>query len=254
MALYTQAQIDRVVKTALAVTKAAIDGEKIIHLRIGTVKHGFNLVLGGRCQEFVRECFEAANGWRAKSWRYAKPNARQALAAMAADGHRLPNDALLHPGDVLGHTDLPHGHIGIYVGSINGVEAVCENTISGKRGEPRRPGTKRTPLRVFRYTHAMRLGPTRKTGVFVNGKQIAPAIVLLEGRCYVPRRVTAQALGAVIERPQDPGAWVNGERVEQRIRDGIGWVWARDLARLTGASVQYQAGRLDFTTAGGGSK
>lgn len=246
---YTQGQMGKVVSTALTVTKAAIDGEEIIWLGTGAARHEFNLVLGGRCQELVRECFEAANNWKPTSWRYAKPNARQALAAMVADGHRLPNDALLHPGDVLGHTDLPHGHIGIYVGSINGVETVCENTISGKRGTPRRPGTKRTPLSAFRYAHAMRFAPVKATGVFVNGKHVWSELVLIGNRCYVPRRLTAQALGADIEKPQTPGAFVNGIRVEQVIRSGAGWMWARELARIVGASVEYSDGKITFTTA-----
>jgi hypothetical protein len=54
----------------------------------------------------------------------------------------------LSTGDLLIHRAGSAGHVGIAV-NVDGEWFVVENTSSGKRGEPRSPGTKLTPLDEF---------------------------------------------------------------------------------------------------------
>ena len=243
--LLTTLQRDKAVQTAMEATAAAQRGEKTYTKG----KHVFNLTKGGMCQQFVRQCVEAGNGWAPHTWEFGdnEPNAKAASINMRAAGLELPKGTLLIPGDILTHERGTHGHIGIYVQTGE----VCENTSSGSRGEPRRPGTKRTPLAQFTYGHVFRLVRAPLAGVFVNGRQVAPAALLIDGKCYVPRRATADALGAVSEPVSHLASVVNGEPVSQFIRGGVGWMWARDLARLTGAAVQWSPDRIEFTTQGG---
>jgi len=100
----------------------------------------FDLLTGGRCQEFVRECFESALGWPARSWAYAAPSAKVALQRMTKDGFRVTDEP--RAGDVIGHCSGTYGHIAIMVDATT----CAENTSSGRRGNPKRAGTKLTPL------------------------------------------------------------------------------------------------------------
>jgi len=245
----TRTQLQKAVQCALRVTQAAIDG----YQQLTVAGHVFDLRTGGMCQKFVRQCVEAGNGWPAHTWQFGddEGSAKVALAHMDAAGFRLPPGALLVPGDIVGHRRGSFGHIGLFVGVIDGTQTVCENTSSGKRGNPRRPGTKRTPLKDFGAYEAYRLAKPQATGVFVNGKPVHPVALLIDGRCYVPRRKTAEALGASVEDLGDSLAIVNAKPISQFVRDGIGWCRARDLATLCGASVQWTPGRVEFTTGGG---
>ena len=247
--LLTTLQRDKAVQTAMEATAAAQRGEKTYT----EGKHVFNLTKGGMCQQFVRQCVEAGNGWAPHTWEFGdnEPNAKAASRNMRAAGLELPKGTLLITGDILTHERGTHGHI-VMVASIWGGQTwVAENTSSASRGQPRRPGTKITPLSAITYDHVFRLVRAAFAGVFVNGRQVAPAALLIDGKCYVPRRVTADALGAIIEPVSHPESMVNGEFMSQFVQDGIGWVWARDLARLTGAAVQWSHDRIEFTTQGG---
>jgi hypothetical protein len=247
----TWTQMQKAVQCALRVTADAIDGAKAVTV----AGHVFDLRATGRCQEFVRECIEAGNGWAPHTWEFGddEGSATVALRHMDAAGFRLPDGALLVPGDIVGHRRGAFGHIGLFVGVIDGTPTVCENTSSGQRGNPRRPGTKRTPLKDFTGAgiEAYRLVKPTRVGVFVNGKPVHPVALLLDGRCYVPRRKTAEAMGAVLEPIEHQDAMVNGYYIYQIIRDGLGWCCARDLAEITGATVAWKPGRVEFTTKGG---
>jgi len=246
----TWTQMQKAVQTALRVTQAAIDGEHPIII----AGHCFNLRVGGMCQMFVRQCIEAGNGWAPHTWEFGddEPSARAALAHMDAAGYRLPAHTLLVPGDIVGHRRGQHGHIGLFVGMIDGVPTVAENTSSGTRGNPRRPGTKRTPLKDFigAGIEAYRVAKPQAAGVFVNGKPVYPVALLVDGRCYVPVTKTAQALDATT----GGGATyftVNGKAIDGVRRDGLYWMKARDLANLCGATVEWTPGRVEFTKGGG---
>lgn len=248
----TWAQLQKAVDCALKVTQAAIDGAPWIIVGV----HRFDLRAKGRCQETVREFVEAGNGWAPHTWEFGddEPSAKAALANMGAAGYRLPADTLLVPGDIVGHRRGAFGHIGLFVGVVDGVPTVAENTSSGKRGNPRRPGTKRTPLNDFTGAgiEAYRLVKPERVGVFVNGKQVHPIALLFGNTCYVPRRKTAEALGATLE-PENPAIppRVNGKPMWTLMFDGVSWCKARDLADRTGATVAWTPGRVEFTTGGG---
>jgi hypothetical protein len=247
--LLTLRQRDLAVQVALDATAAAMRGERTYTRG----KHVFDLTTGGRCQQFVGQCVEAGAGWDPHTWEFRdnEPNAKTASAHMRAAGLELPRGELLIPGDILAHERGPHGHIVMVAEIVDGKTWVAENTSSGKRGNPRRPGTKRTPLKDIVYDHAYRLVKAQSAGVFVNGKPVHPVALLLDGRCYVPRRKTAEALGAVLEPIEHQDAMVNGYYIYQIIRDGLGWCCARDLAEITGATVAWKPGRVEFTTKGG---
>ena len=94
----------------------------------------------------MRQVYETACGLRPFSWRYAAPSALEMCARLEADAHKVSGERLV-PGDILGinRNSGQYGHIGIYVGSVDGVQTIAENTSSTVRGNPRRAGTKLTP-------------------------------------------------------------------------------------------------------------
>lgn len=242
----TAAQRDNAVACALTVTAAAIRGDRTYNAN----GHHFDLRETGWCQKNVRAWVECGNHWPPASWEFGddEPSAKVALQHMDAAGLRLPKGALLVPGDIVGHRRGTWGHIGLVAIDEHGTTVVCENTSSAMRGNPRRAGTKRTPLADFPAEESYRLVSKADAGVFVNGENVYPVALLIDGRCYVPRRITADALGAELEPLASPDCTVNGQPITQIIRNGIGWVWARDLARLTGCKVAWSPGRIDLTT------
>lgn len=241
----TWSQMQNAVGCAISVTAEAIDGES----SVTRGAHCFDLRIGGMCQRFVRQTIEAGNGWRPHTWEFGddEGSAAVALRHMEAEGFRLPAKALLVPGDIVGHRRGPFGHIGLFVGVIDKVPTVCENTSSTRRGTPRWAGTKRTPLKAFGTYEAYRLVTPESVGVYVNGQPVYPLALLIAGRCYVPRRKLADALGGTCE-PIEAATWtVNGKPIKCVLRDGMSWCRARDLAALTGATVSWTPGRVEFT-------
>lgn len=244
----TWTQMQKAVQCALRVTQAAIDGKQEITI----AGHVFDLRTGGMCQRFVRQCVEGGNGWGASTWEFGdnEGTAKDALAHMEAAGFLLPDGAQLVPGDIVGHRRGKYGHIGIFVGVIDGKPTVCENTSNVTRGNPGRAGTKRTQLKNFGTYEAYRIVQSKSAGVFVDGEQVYPVALLLGDRCYVPRRKTALALGAELEPPNEATATVNGQTIWPLWRNGISWCPARDLAKLCGATVEWTPGRVEFTKGG----
>jgi len=97
----------------------------------------FRLDVGGYCARFVRQCHEAAMGLHPFRWEFCAPDAIEMEENLRLARHQVEN---AQRGDIIAfnRNSGPHGHIGIYLG--NG--KVAENTISGRRGNPRKPGTK----------------------------------------------------------------------------------------------------------------
>lgn len=143
---YTQDIIDRVVEYALRAARASQRGEATVRLGAGDSAQDLLLRQGGYCARFVRQVYETACGLRPFSWRYAAPSALEMCARLEADGHAVSADRLV-PGDILGinRNSGKYGHIAVYVGRVDGVETIAENTSSTVRGNPRRAGTKLTP-------------------------------------------------------------------------------------------------------------
>lgn len=104
------------------------------HLFVGG--QDFDLVTGGYCARFVRQCHEVALGVPAFSWRYAAPNAIEMEKNLASI--KVPTNP--ERGDIMcmNHNNGKYGHIGIY----DGEGYVCENTSSTVRG----PGTVRSRI------------------------------------------------------------------------------------------------------------
>jgi hypothetical protein len=150
---YTQDLMRKVVARAIEVGKiAAADPHK--H-RVTFDGFEFDLLKGGMCQEFVRECFESAVGWAARSWQYAAPSAKIALQRMDRDGFRVKDAPRV--GDVIGHCSGTYGHIAIVVGNFGGKLTCAENTSSRSRGNPLREGTKLTAVSAMPgITHVIR--------------------------------------------------------------------------------------------------
>ncbi len=98
-----------------------------------------NLTESGMCARFVRQCHEAAMGQGEQTWPYRGDRALAVNANLLAAGLGVGDR---RRGDVICFVGGEYGHIVIWLGD----GMVAENTISGKRGNPRDPGTKITPL------------------------------------------------------------------------------------------------------------
>jgi hypothetical protein len=125
---------------------AAIAREACLAHRAGAetyTKSGivFDLITGGWCGRFVRQCYAAAQrihdpGWDEFGFPWLRRYAAQACQALEEMGYRTDRP---QPGDIIGMSPggrLP-GHIGIYLGS-----EIAENTSSTVRG----PGTVLSPI------------------------------------------------------------------------------------------------------------
>lgn len=143
---YTQEIIDRVVGYALAAARASQQGETSIRLGAGPSAQDLLLKRGGYCARFVRQVYETACDFGEYRWKHGARTALGMCDGLAAEGHEVTDHSLI-PGDIVGinrHSG-PYGHVAIYVGKIEGKDIIAENTSSGSRGDPRRPGTKLTP-------------------------------------------------------------------------------------------------------------
>lgn len=100
----------------------------------------FDLTEGGMCNRFCRQVHEAALGLAAFAWLWARRYAIWTDYDMREAGLevRNPEEADIVCFDGTAPRNSTPGHIGIYLGGGE----VAENTSSGRRGNPRRPGTK----------------------------------------------------------------------------------------------------------------
>jgi hypothetical protein len=140
------------VEYALAAARAHAAGEDSIVLGLYHPQQ-LNLKVGGYCARFVRQIVETASNEIPMAWDYARANARLMERALRSAGFYVGKVLeCAEPGDIVG-INLPAsvevGHIGIYVGEVDGVPMIAENTSVASRGKPRRKGTKLTPWSVM---------------------------------------------------------------------------------------------------------
>ena len=162
MALYSEAQRQAVLRRAAEAVLARVAGRTAVWVGgYSPTAQKLDLIAGGWCNRFVRQCFETALGRRPFSWYFGA--ARACLTLRKLEKYRVPL-AQRQPGDILGFPGNP-GHICIYLGRTFDAkkELIAENT-SATRGWPRAPGTKVTAYKTLagRVTGCYRLFPTVK--------------------------------------------------------------------------------------------
>jgi len=204
---YTRAIMSRVVEVAKAAAKAHAAGARTYtahqHADGTGVSQVMDLVTGGMCNRFVRQCFEVALGIPEQTWVYRAGRAVWTLDSLDAAGKGV-GDAM-QPGDIVGIHTGKFGHIAIYVGA----GMVAENTSSNTRGMPRQAGTKVTPYSALaeRVTGIYRLA---EPGILVTLRTLAPApevrvtdkARIIDGRAWAPVREMAQGLGLRVDASQ----------------------------------------------------
>jgi len=101
----------------------------------------FDLVTGGYCARFVRQCHDAALGQGEWVWPYKSPTAWDMEIVLRAAGLRTANP---QPGDIvaINGSGVRPGHIAIYLGEGQ----IAENTSSAMHGDPLDPGAKISPI------------------------------------------------------------------------------------------------------------
>lgn len=164
MPLYTEKQRQAVLKRAVQAVQARVSGKKSVTLGSGGARQTFDLEKGGMCGRFVRQVFETALGLSPFSWYFGAARACYMLKKLKP--YEVPLSEV-QAGDILGFNGNP-GHIAIYIGGAfdPNKKLTAENTISGKRGYPQKPGTKVSSLtdqiKQHGWTKAYRLFPTAK--------------------------------------------------------------------------------------------
>jgi hypothetical protein len=160
----------------------------------------FDLVTGGWCGRFVRQCCAAAArnvdpDFDEFGFSWLRRYASQACLALAEMGYRTEHP---QPGDIVGMSPgyRAPGHIGIYLGS-----QVAENTSSTVRG----PGTVLSPIAAVRHliTGYYAVFPARSTApaetslmvVGLDGRPIDCHPAESRGTTRVDLRPIVEALG-----------------------------------------------------------
>ena len=142
---YTEKQVERIVLAARRFVAASLAGEQSV--TVGRVTH--NPLLGGRCSQFCRECFQAGtNRGEDDTAGLFGATANETARLMRDAGYSIGDTSGLHPGDFLWRPGGQYGHIAIYMGTNEpghvGQKIIAENTSVAARGVPRRAGTKYT--------------------------------------------------------------------------------------------------------------
>jgi hypothetical protein len=164
----TKADVVRIARQAVAQRK----------LGDATWEHNgvvFDLVTGGYCARFVRQCHDAALGQGEWVWPYKSPTAWDMEVVLRAAGLNTNNP---QAGDIVcvnGSGGRP-GHVAIFIGD----GLIAENTSSGAHGDPLSPGTKISPLSVV---------ADRITGYYACLPPAAPS-------GYAPGAITVEVEGA----------------------------------------------------------
>ena len=164
MSLYSEKQRQAVLKRAVQAVQARIGGKTKVTLGSGASRQVFDLEKGGMCNRFVRQVFETALGLSLFGWYFGSAKACMTLHKLAPYEVPLKD---VQAGDILGFNGDP-GHIAIYIGGAFDPKKklTAENTISSKRGLPRKAGTKVSSLsdqiKQHGWTKAYRLFPTAK--------------------------------------------------------------------------------------------
>jgi hypothetical protein len=137
-----------------------------VTLGSGDAAQVFDLVMDtesvGYCARLVRQCVEVGCEFQPHAWRHAGASALQTCQNLRDAGYKI-GVGDQEPGCVVGinRNSGQYGHVGIYVGRVDGVESIVENTSDHVRGRPARAGTKVTPWSAIaaRVTGVYRLGP-----------------------------------------------------------------------------------------------
>jgi hypothetical protein len=198
--LYSSAVRQRVVTVAIDAARAHQDGL--------TSWGDFNLSTGGMCARFVRQVYERALDLNAFDWEYAAPSARDMATRLRHDVRQIPAISR-EPGDVLQIGSGYPGHVAIYVGEVDGILSIAENTSDASRGNPRKAGTKLTPWTDVssRVTGVFRLCasiPAATYGIVItlegsDGARVLSRNGRMDGDvCVVPIREVWEALGGTV--------------------------------------------------------
>lgn len=163
------------------------------------VSQVLDLVTGGMCNRFVRQCYEVALGIPEQTWLYRAGRAVWTLDSLRSAGKAVDVDGVgdLQPGDIVGLRGGVYGHIAIYVGD----GLIAENTSSNTRGTPRQAGTKLTPYADIagRVTEVYRLAEPGITIVRHSAKAgdvtLTTDARLINGRAWAPVREMGVGLG-----------------------------------------------------------
>lgn len=216
---YTNAAIMRVVEIAVGAARAHQAGATVWTPPGVAHPQKFDLRTGGMCNRFVRQVHETALGLRPFSWPYRAGRAIRTLDALDAAGFGIGRPAVsaLRPGDIIGNRSGTAGHIAIFVGVLDGVPTIAENTSSATRGNPRRAGTKLTALADMTWTVAYRLaaeaeepaapGPER-IPVYVDGVHVDEG-ELHGNRTMIGLRKILEAAGCEVDwLPDQREVWI----------------------------------------------
>ena len=203
----------RVVRHALTAARCHKSGKTSLCLGEGQGRQVLDLEQGGMCARFVRQVYETALELAPFTWEFAAPCARDMATRMRQAG-RLIDSAEREPGDVLQIGSGYPGHVAVYVGEVNGVESLVENTSDQSRGVPRVAGTKLTPWKSVagRVTGVFRLLELETQAVRISmadGRQMAVG-ELRGGLVWAPVRALCEGLGHRVEAKRDEGGvmWV----------------------------------------------
>lgn len=206
---YTRAVMSNVVRIAKAAAKANAAGARSYtahqHADGTGESQVLDLVTGGMCNRFVRQCFEVALGIPEQTWLYRAGRAVWTLDTLRAAGKATSVAGVgdLEPGDIVGLRGGVFGHIAIYVGGGQ----IAENTSSNKRGTPRQ-GTRLTPYEDIarRVTEVYRLAEPGITIVRHSAKAgdvtLTTDARMIDGRAWAPVREMAQGLGFRVDASQ----------------------------------------------------
>ena len=199
--------MSRVVEIAKAAAKAHAAGARSYtahqHADGTGESQVLDLVTGGMCNRFVRQCYEVALGIPEQTWLYRAGRAVWTLDSLRSAGKAVDVDGVgdLQPGDIVGLRGGVYGHIAIYVGD----GLIAENTSSNTRGTPRQAGTKLTPYADIagRVTEVYRLAETgivvvRQSGT-AGAVEVTRRAVLIRGEVLAPVREMAWALGYAVD-------------------------------------------------------
>lgn len=157
MALYSKAQIRKVLAVAVKAVEARQAGKKTIvlgnitfHNKSGNYRISVHADLDdpGWCNRLIRQCFEVGLGLPPFNWYFGAATAHLTLMKLAP--YQLAAGSKPQSGDIIGFSGDP-GHIVLALGDWygDGRFLVAENT-SAKRGDPSAPGTKVTALKNLR--------------------------------------------------------------------------------------------------------
>lgn len=116
------------------------DEDRLTKFQAGTVWRNGRAV--GYCTRFIRQVHECALGLAPYEWAYRAADARQLESNLERAGLRIDKP---EPGDVVCLNDDSSGRYG-HVAILVDKGLLAENTSSGRRGNPREPGTKLTPF------------------------------------------------------------------------------------------------------------